>query len=127
VSSLVLSGGAGGRAGTHFVFGEGEALGETGFVATLENATAQQRQLLYLDAVSPYQSEIGPDGKCGPYAIRGNAFKREHAASQILSEARENELHLCAPSRTSLQFPGHTGSGRHARLGERRLQVGPYS
>jgi hypothetical protein len=82
---------------------------------------------LYLDAVSPYQSEIGPDGKCGPYAIRGNAFKREHAASQILSEARQNKLHLGTPSGTALQFLGCAGGGRHGRLGEGGLQVGPYS
>jgi hypothetical protein len=97
VSSLVLSRGARGRASTHFLLGEDEGLRLAGFVTPLQKAPAQQRQFLYLDAVSPYQSKIGPDRKWRPNSIHSDAFKREHAASQILSEARKNELHLCAP------------------------------
>src|ERR1700683_2830717 len=117
--SLVLSRGARRRAGTHFLLGADESLRLACFVTALQNAPAQQRQFLYLDAVSPYQSEIGPDSKWSPHPIHGNASEREHAASQILCEACENELHLiCAPSRASSQLPRRTWCGRHGRLGE---------
>jgi hypothetical protein len=118
VGSFVFSRGARGRAGTHLLLGKGEGLRLAGFVAPLQYAAAQQGQFLDLDAVSPYQSEIGPDRKWRPHAIHGDAFEGEHPASQILREAGENELHLCAPSRDYLRLFNRTHGGRHARLGE---------
>jgi hypothetical protein len=105
---FVFSLGAGGRTRAHFVLGKDESLRLAGFVAPLQNASAQKRQFLYLDAVSAYQGEIGSHRECRPDAIHGYAFECKHAASQILLEARQNELHLGAPSRTSLQLPGGT-------------------
>jgi hypothetical protein len=127
VGSLVFSRSARGRPGAHLLLGEGEGLRLAAFVAPLQYAPAQQREFLYLDAVSPNQSEIGPDRKWRAHAIHSYAVECEHAASQILREAGQDELHLCAPSRVTLGLFQRTHGGRHARLGGRRLQVGPYS
>jgi len=86
--SLIFSFGAGGRAGAHFFLGKDESLRLAGFVTPLQNAAAQQRKLLNLDAVSAYQGHIGPHREGRAHAIQGDAFEREYAASQVLLEAR---------------------------------------
>src|SRR5205807_3961385 len=67
--------------------------------AALQKATAQQRQFLHLDGVSPDERKVGPHGKCGSYPVGIHALKCEHAESHILSEARQNKLHHCIPSK----------------------------
>jgi hypothetical protein len=88
-------------ASPHFVLGEGKGLNLAAFLMPVEQTPAQQRQFLYLDAISPDQSEIGSNRAFGTYPVVRYVIEREYAESQIVSESVEYKLHLCAPSQAS--------------------------
>jgi len=78
----------------HLVFGKGQGMRLAGFLAPVEKTAAQERQFLYANAIPSRRREIGSNSTLSTDPIFADAFKCEHAGSQIVSESGENELHL---------------------------------
>jgi hypothetical protein len=76
-------------------------------VKVIQKASAQERQFLDLNAISPYQSQIRFNSKksASPRLIHSDTFKCEYAESGYLSESGQNVLHLFPPGIISVSAP----------------------
>jgi hypothetical protein len=89
----------------------------------LEQATAQGRKILQLDAVPPAQPDIGANCALRTHPVVANAFECEYAECHFLRESSENKLHL--PALSVAVRP--VSSDYHDFGTKRRLQIGSYS
>src|SRR5215813_11855341 len=81
------------RMTAHFPFCEDETAGVVRCLVALQGQSAQERQILNPNVVSPGQGEIGANRIHRPCLILANSFKRKNADPHFLRESLEDESH----------------------------------